>query len=54
MDIGYTDKDYVFEFVSFDQYSNLAEVIKKIVGIKVNYKGGNEYKTKSIINPEIE
>ena len=42
MDIGYTDKDYVFEFVSFDQ----AEIIKKIVGI--------EYKTKSVINTETE
>ena len=49
---GYADKDYVFEVASYDQYGNLAETVQEVVGIKVNYQGGDEYKTESATNKE--
>ena len=49
---GYADEPYVFEVASYDKYGNLAETVQEVVGIKVNYKGGDEYPTQSATNPE--
>ena len=44
---GNADENYIFEVASFDQYDNLAETNQEIIGLKVDYKGGEEVKTTS-------
>ena len=44
---GTADSNYVFEVESFDKYDNFAETVQDVVGIKVTYRGGDEYKTTS-------
>ena len=44
---GNADENYIFEVASFDQYDNLAETKHEIIGLKVDYKGGEEIKTSS-------
>ena len=44
---GNADENYIFEVASFDQYDNLAETYQEIIGLKVDYKGGEEIKTTS-------
>ena len=39
---GNADTNYIFEVASYDQYNNLAETKQEIIGLKVNYKGGEE------------
>ena len=50
---GNTDNNYIFEVASFDQYNNLAETKQEIIGLKVNYKGGEEI-TKATSENEID
>ena len=47
---GTADNNYVFEVALYDQYGNLAETLKGVVGIKVNYLRGDEILTTSITN----
>ena len=46
---GNTDKNYIFEVASYDEYNNLAETKKDIIGLKINLKGGEEIKQLQII-----
>ena len=47
---GTADDNYVFEVASYDQYGNLVETLKEVVGMKVNYQGRDEILTTSVIN----
>jgi len=47
---GTADDNYVFEVASYDKYGNLAETLQEVVGIKVNYQGGDEIPTTSATN----
>ncbi|MBR3661202.1 MAG: hypothetical protein IKN63_04835, partial [Bacilli bacterium] len=42
---GMADITYQFEVASYDQYNNLAETNQELIGLKITYKGGSEYKT---------
>ncbi|MBO6244031.1 MAG: hypothetical protein J6O41_05665, partial [Clostridia bacterium] len=44
---GNADENYIFEVASFDLYDNLAQTNQEIIGLKVDYKGGEEIKTTS-------